>query len=149
MTLLEAYPELVHDSGMLPPERPRFDHTIPLQEGVNPVNLRPYRYHAMQKTVIEGLINEMLDKGVIHTSASPFASPVVLVKKKDEGWRLSVDYRVLTKLTVKNRYPIPLIDDLFDELEGTKVFSKLDLKCGYHQIRLKEGDCFKTTFHTH
>lgn len=100
-------------------------------EGANPVNLRPYRYPTMQKTVIEGLINEMLEKGVIQPSSSPFASPVVLVKKKNGGWRLCIDYRALNKLTIKNQYPIPLIEDLFDELGGARVFSKLDLRAGY------------------
>lgn len=103
----------------------------------------------MQKAITEELIDEMLNKGVIHTISSPFASPVVLVKKKGDGWRLCVDYRALNKLTIKNRYPIPFIEDLFDELGGGRIFSKLDLKVGYHQIRLKEEDRYKTTFQTH
>lgn len=147
--LLEEFPELTSEPSGLPPNKTDFDHTIPLVEGANPVSIRPYRYPAMQKTVIEGLIEEMLQKGVIKTSSSPFASPVVLVKKKDGGWRLCIDYRVLNKLTIKNRYPIPLIEDLFDELGGANVFSKLDLKSEYHQIRVHEGDQYKMAFQTH
>lgn len=113
------------------------------------MNIRPYRYTVIQKTLIEELIKEMLEKGVVRTSSSPFASPVVLIKKKDGGWSLCVDYRALNKLTVKNRYPIPLIEDLFDELGGEKIFLKVDLKSGYHQIRLVATDSAKTPFQTH
>lgn len=147
--LLDEYLELTHETTDLPPERPGFDHAITLQEGANPVNICPYRYPAMQKTVIEELINDMLQKGVIQTSCLSFASPVVLVKKKDWGWRLCIDYHALNKLTVKNRYPIPLIEDLFDELGGAKLFSKLDLRSGYHQIRVLEKDRCKIAFQTH
>lgn len=115
--LLEEYPDLLKELNILPPYRPGFDHSITLQEGVNPINLKPYRYPSMQKEVIEGLIEEMLSKGIIHTSSSRFASRVVLVKKKDGGGGC-VDCRALNKLTVKNMYPIPLIEDLFDELRG-------------------------------
>lgn len=147
--LLEEYHELVQDLKRLPPVRHWFDHAKPLQEGANPVNIRPYRYPAMQKSVIEELIKEMMHKGIIQMSSSPFASLVFLVKKKIWGWRLFVDYRMVNKLTIKNRYLIPLMEDLFDELGKARIFSKLDLKSSYHQIRVKEEDRGKTAFQTH
>lgn len=146
---LDEYSKLVQEPSGLPPTRSGFDHNIPLQEGANPINIRSYRYPSMQKSIIEELIKEMLHNGIIHMSSSPFASPVVLVKNKDRGWRLCVDYRMVNKLTNKNRYPIPLMEDLFDELGKARVFSKLDIKSSYHQIRVKEEDRSKTTFQTH
>lgn len=132
----------------LPPRR-QCDHHIPLVPGARPVSIRPYRVNPELKSEIETQVQELLDSGVIAPSNSPFASPVILVKKKDTSWRMVVDYRHLNALTAKSKYHIPVIDELLDELAGSSWFSKLDLKVGYHQIRLAPGEEYKTTFHTH
>lgn len=98
---------------------------------------------------MEVLIEQLLTSQMIRPSVSPFSSPVILLKKKDGTWRMCVDYRQLNSNTVKNKYPIPIIEDLLDELFGAKVFSKIDLRSSYHQIRMKAEDIHKTTFSTH
>lgn len=137
-SLIAYFNDIFQDPVHLPPSRPGFNHKIVLKEGANPVNLRPYRYPLLQKDVIEQLTEELLDQGVIKPSNSAFASPVLLVKKKDGGWRMCIDYRALNKLTIPDRFPIPLVDELLDELHGTHFFSKIDLKSGYYQIRMEE-----------
>ena len=113
------------------------------------MNKRPYRYSKKQKDIIDELVQDYLKSGVTQNNSSPYSSPVVLVGKKDGSWRLCIDYRDLNKSTVKNRFHIPLVDDLLDELHGSTVFSKIDLRSGYNQVRMAEADVHKTTFKTH
>nr|GFC10087.1 putative reverse transcriptase domain-containing protein [Tanacetum cinerariifolium] len=94
-------------------------------------------------------LKELSDKGFIRPSSSPWGTPVLFVKKKDRSFRMCIDYRELNKLTVKDRYPLPRVDDLFDQLQGSSVYSKIDLRSGYHQLRVREEDIPKTAFRTH
>ncbi|KAK1610510.1 hypothetical protein QYE76_034183 [Lolium multiflorum] len=146
--LLDKFVAVFAAPSGLPPRR-RYDHSIPLVHGARPVSMRPYRIAPDLKTELERQVQELLDQGVIVHSTSAFGSPVILVKKGDKTWRLVVDYRHLNALTVKGKYPLPVIDELLDELAGARWFSKLDLRAGYHQIRLAPGEEHKTAFQTH
>lgn len=147
--LLTEFADIFEEPKSLPPFREHHNHKIPLIEGSNPVNQRPYRYALYQKNEIDNMVKELLQAGTIQHSSSPYASPVVLVKKKNGTWRLCVDYRGLNVMTVKDRFPIPLIEDLMDELGGSAVYSKIDLRAGYHQVRMDPADIHKTAFKTH
>ena len=127
LALIEELQLLFGDPKQLPPSRSTFDHKIPLQKDSNPINNGPYRYSSKQKDIIKQQVQEMLDQGIVQPSCSPYALPVVLVGKKDGSWRLFVDYRALNKITIKDKFPIPIIEELLDELGGSKVYTKLDL----------------------
>ncbi|GJW35358.1 putative mitochondrial protein [Tanacetum coccineum] len=131
------------------PSKRSHDHRIPLLPNTQPVNIRPYRHPPMHKDAIKVMVKELLDSGVIKPSNGPFASLIVMVKKKNNTWRMCVDYRQLNKHTVKDKFLIPIIKELIEELHGATIFSKLDLRSGYHQIRMHKEDIHKTAFKTH
>ena len=130
--------------GMPPPRT--VDFHIDLVPGAQPVSRAPYRMTTNELNELKIQLEELLEKGHICPSVSPWGAPVVFVKKKDGSLRLCIDYRQLNKLTIKNRYPLPRIDDLFDQLQGARVFSKIDMKLGYQQLRIVESDIHKTIF---
>ncbi|PNX59598.1 retrotransposon-related protein, partial [Trifolium pratense] len=147
-SLLQRFSTLFNEPTHLPP--PRFtDHQIPLLPNASPVNVRPYRYPHAQKLEIESQIRKLIGNGWIKPSNSPYSSPVLLLKKKDGTWRMCVDYRALNAITIKDRFPLPTVDELLDELGSARVFSKLDLTSGFHQIQLQPQDSHKTAFRTH
>ncbi|KAA3483558.1 DNA/RNA polymerases superfamily protein [Gossypium australe] len=131
----------------LPPDR-EVEFGIDLLPGTAPVSIAPYRMAPKELVELKAQIQELLDRGFIRPSISPWGAPVLFVKKKDGSMRMCIDYRQLNKLTIKNKYPLPRIDDLFDQLKGASVFSKIDLRSGYHQLKVKEADVHKTAFRT-
>ena len=146
--LLHQYADVFKDPQTLTPPR-SYDHAIPLMLDVVPINSRPYHYSPQHKTEIENQVKQLLDHGLITHNHSPFASPVLLVKKKDGSWRFCIDYRKLNSITIKNKFPMPIIEEILDELQGSKVFTKLDMRSGYHQVRMLHADEHKTAFKTH
>ncbi|WVZ94744.1 hypothetical protein U9M48_040606 [Paspalum notatum var. saurae] len=146
--LLVEYKDLFCEPKGLPPNRSMM-HTIPLMAGVTPFRIRPYRYTPFQKDEIERQVAHLLKNEMIQRSCSPFASPVLLVKKKAGDWRLYVDFRRLNAYTIKNKFPIPIVEELFEELGGAQCFTTLDLRSRFHQILVAEEDRYKTAFQTH
>ncbi|GJS48014.1 reverse transcriptase domain-containing protein [Tanacetum coccineum] len=140
----EVFPE---DLPGIPPTR-QVEFRIDLVPGATPVARAPYRLAPSEMKELAEQLQELTDKGFIRPSSSPWGAPVLFVKKKDGSFQMCIDYRELNKLIVKNRYPLPRIDDLFDQLQGSSIYSKIDLRSGYHQLRVREEDIPKTAFRT-
>jgi hypothetical protein len=142
------YPDVFpNDLPGMPPDRD-IEFIIELRPGTAPISKRPYRMPPNELAELKIQLQDLLDKGFIRPSASSWGCPALFVKKKDNSLRLCVDYRPLNAVTIKNKYPLPRIDILFDQLAGAKVFSKVDLRSGYHQIKIRSSDIPKTAFST-
>jgi len=139
---MDVFPEEI--PGLSPKREVEF--SIDLVPEAGPVSIGPYRMAPTELIELKKEVEDLLEKQFIRPSVSPWGALVLLVKKKDGGSRLCVDYRQLNKLTIKNKYPLPRIDDLMDQLHVASVFSKIDLRSGYHQILVKAEDVQKTTF---
>ncbi|GJV97029.1 putative reverse transcriptase domain-containing protein [Tanacetum coccineum] len=140
----EVFPE---DLPGLPPVR-QVEFQIDLIPGAAPVARAPYRLAPSEMQELSNQLQELADRGFIRPSTSPWGAPILFVKIKDRSFRMCIDYRELNKLTVKNHYPLPRIDDLFDQVQGSSVYSKIDLRSGYHQLRVRNEDIPKTAFRT-
>ncbi|GJR15359.1 putative reverse transcriptase domain-containing protein [Tanacetum coccineum] len=131
----------------LPPVR-HVEFQIDLISGAAPAARAPYRLASSEMQELSNQLQELADRGFIRPSTSPWGAPVLFVKKKDGSFRMCIDYQELNKLTIKNCYPLPRIDDLFDQLQGSSVYSKIDLRSRYHQLRVRDEDIPKTAFRT-
>ncbi|GJV67053.1 putative reverse transcriptase domain-containing protein [Tanacetum coccineum] len=146
--VVREFPEVFpKDLPGLPPVR-QVEFQIDLIPGATPVARAPYRLAPSEMQELSNQLQELADRGFIRPSTSPWGAPILFVKKKDGSFRMCIDYRELNKLTVKNRYPLPMIDDLFDQLQGSSVYSKIDLRSSYHQLRVRDEDIPKTAFRT-
>jgi hypothetical protein len=141
---LEEFPK---DLPGMPPER-KVEFAIELLPGTAPIFKRAYRVSGPELVELKKQIDELSEKGYIRQSTLPWAAPVLFVEKKDGTRRMCIDYRALNKVTIKNKYPLPRIEDLFDQLRGASMFSKIDLRSGYHQLRIRPSDIPKTAFIT-
>jgi hypothetical protein len=139
---LDVFPK---DLSGMPPDRD-VEFIIELQPGTTPISRRLYKMTPKELAELKVQLNELLDKGYIHPSSSPWGCPALFVKKKDQSLRLCVDYQPLNAVTVKNKYPLPRIDILFYQLSSARVFSKVNLRLGYHQIKIRPEDISKTAF---
>ena len=133
-------------SGLLPDRAIEF--VIELIPGIEPIYIPPYRMAPAELKELKAQLEELLSKGFIRPSTSPWGAPVLFVKKKDGSLRLCIDYRQLNRATIHNQYSLPHIDEIFDKLHGSRVYSKIDLRSGYHRLRVRENDVSKTAFRT-
>ncbi|KAI0507940.1 hypothetical protein KFK09_014068 [Dendrobium nobile] len=140
----DIFPEVL---VVLSPDRD-VEFCIDIFLGTAPISKAPYRMAPKELSELKVQLQELEDRGFVRPSVSPWGAPVLFMKKKDGTLRMCIDYRDLNKVTIKNKYPLPQIDDLFDQLAGSSVFSKIDLRSGYYQVKVKEEDVVKTAFST-
>ena len=140
----DVFPE---DLPGIPLER-EIDFQIKLTPGIEPISKAPYRMAPLELKELKVQMEELVSKGFVRLSTLPWGAPVLFVKKRDGSLRLCIDYRKLNKVKIRNQYPLPRIDDLFDQLQGAKVFSKIDLRSGYHQLKIRSEDVPKIAFKT-
>jgi hypothetical protein len=146
--VVQEYPDVfLEELPGMPLDRD-IEFLIELLPGTPPISKRPYRLLINELVELKKQIAELQDKGFIRPSSSPWGAPVLFVEKKDGTQRMCIDYRFLNEVTIKNKYPLPRINDLFNQMKGAGVFSKIDLRSGYHQLRIRESDIPKTAFHT-
>jgi hypothetical protein len=143
--VLKEFEDVFKKIPGLPPKRD-IDFSINMMPGASPVSKTPYRMSTPELKKLQMQLEEILNKGYIHPSVSPWGALVLFVKKNDGNLRLCMDLRQLNKVNVKNKYPLPRIDELFDQLKNAKIFSKIDLRSGYHQVRIKDEYISNTTF---
>ena len=139
---LDVFPD---DISGLPPDR-EIEFVIELIPGTEPISIPPYRMAPAELKELKAQLEEMLNKGFIRPSTSPWRALVLFVKKKDRSLRLCIDYRQLNRVKIRNQYPLPRIDELFNQLQGSRVYSKIGLRSGYHQLKVRENDVSKTAF---
>ena len=146
--IVRDFPNVFPNDLIDRPLEKEVEFIIDLVPGTNLISKAPYRMTPIELKELKVQLQELLDKGFIRPSVSPWGAPVLFVKKKDGSMRLYIDYRELNKVTVRNKYPFPRIDDLFDKLQGACMFSKIDLRSGYHWLKVKSEDVSKTAFRT-
>ena len=146
--VISDFPNAFQDElRRLPPQR-EIEFKIDLYPGTEPISIAPYPIAPLELKELRKQLDQLLNIRFIRLRASPWGAPVLFVKKHDETLRLCTDYKRLSMVTVKNKYPLPRIDDLFDQLRGSKYYTKIDLRTGYHQLRIKEEDIPKIAFRT-
>jgi hypothetical protein len=146
--ILREYKDVFPEEVLGLPPRRDIGFSIEPVPGAVPISRTPYRMSTPELVEIKLQLKEMWDKGYIRPSLSSWGALALFVKKKDGTLRLCIDYRQLNKMTIKNKYPLPSIDDFFDQLRGATIFSKIELRSRYHQVRIKDQDIHKTTFKT-
>ena len=146
--IVKEFPDVFpNDISGLPSNR-AIEFVIELIQGIEPISIPPYRMAPAELKELKAQLEELLSKGFIRPSTSQWAAPVLFVKKKNGSLLLCIDYRQLNRVTIRNQYPLPRIDELFDQLHGSRVYSKIDLRSGYHQLRVRENDVSKTALRT-